>query len=31
MRPMFMSEPPAFDELMTALAAAELTINLGQR
>jgi hypothetical protein len=31
MRPMFMSEPPAFDELMAALAAAELTINMGQR
>lgn len=29
MRPMFMSEPPAFDELMAALAAAELTINKG--
>ena len=31
MRPMFMSEPPAFDELLAALAAAELTINMGQR
>ena len=29
MRPMFMSEPPAFDELMAALSAAELTINKG--
>lgn len=27
MRPMFMSEPPVFDELMAALAAAELVIN----
>jgi hypothetical protein len=26
-RPMFMSEPPLFDELMAVLAAAELTIN----
>ena len=27
MRPMFMPEPPLFDELMAVLAAAELTIN----
>jgi hypothetical protein len=27
MRPMFMSDPPVFDELMAALAAAELVIN----
>jgi hypothetical protein len=26
-RPMFMSEPPLFDELMAVLAAAELNIN----
>jgi hypothetical protein len=31
MRPMFMSEPPAFDELMAVLAAAELAINGGQK
>ncbi len=27
MRPMFMSDPPSFDELMAVLTAAELTIN----
>jgi hypothetical protein len=27
MRPMFMSEPPAFDQLMAVLQAAELTLN----
>jgi hypothetical protein len=27
MRPMFLSEPPAFDAVLKALAAAEATLN----